>query len=168
MMWQITLYRVRQLWKTTSPMQPFSCFRTIVGPDDKQLSDVDHVYWDHEIFTTNTNYICWWCGRWPHSHHLFNRLKPRQNGHHFPDDIFKCILMNENVWISLSCVLKFPIDNIPGADKQLSEPMMVGLLTHICVIRPQWFNRLGCEWSGWLCKWHIQSHFYSNFAYVSY
>ena len=28
----------------------------------------------------------------------------------------------------------------PG-DKPLSEPMMVNLLTHICVTRPQWINR---------------------------
>ena len=27
-----------------------------------------------------------------------NTLKPRQNGRHFPDDIFKCIFFNENVW----------------------------------------------------------------------
>ena len=24
----------------------------------------------------------------------FNKLRPRQNGRHFPDDIFKCILLN--------------------------------------------------------------------------
>ena len=29
----------------------------------------------------------------------------------------------------------------PG-DKPLSEPMMVSLLTHICVTRPQWVNKL--------------------------
>ena len=28
-----------------------------------------------------------------------------------------------------------------GADKPLSEPMMVSLLTHICVTRPQWANK---------------------------
>ena len=30
-----------------------------------------------------------------------NTLRPIQNGHHFPDDIFKCIFLNGNVWISL-------------------------------------------------------------------
>ena len=30
-----------------------------------------------------------------------NTLKPRQNGRHFPDVIFKCIFLNENVWTSL-------------------------------------------------------------------
>ena len=28
---------------------------------------------------------------------LFNTLRPRQDGRHFPDDIFKCIFLNENV-----------------------------------------------------------------------
>ena len=26
-----------------------------------------------------------------------NTLRPRQNGRHFPDDIFNCIFLNENV-----------------------------------------------------------------------
>ena len=30
-----------------------------------------------------------------------NTLRPRQNGCHFPDDIFKCIFLNENVKISI-------------------------------------------------------------------
>ena len=79
-------------------------------------------------------------------------LRPRQNGRHFPDDIFKWIFLNENVWISIKISLKFvpkvPINNIPAlvqimawrraGDKPLSEPMMDSLLTHICVTRPQW------------------------------
>ena len=83
-----------------------------------------------------------------------NTLRPRQNRRHFADEIFKWIFLNENVWISIKISLKFvprgPISNItalvqimawrrPG-DKPLSEPMMVRLLTHICVTRPQWFN----------------------------
>ena len=82
----------------------------------------------------------------------FNTLRPRQNGPHFADDIFKCIFLNENVWISLTISLKFVpkvwIDNSPAlvqimawhrsGDKPLFEPMMVGLLMHICVTRPQW------------------------------
>ena len=88
---------------------------------------------------------------WP----FVNILRPRQNGRHFPDDILKCIFLNENLWIStkisLKFVLKGPIINSPAlvqimawrrpGDKPLSEPMMVSLLTHICVTRPQWVNR---------------------------
>ena len=81
-----------------------------------------------------------------------NSLRPRLNRRPFADDIFKCIFSNENQWImpriSLQFVPKVPINNIPAlfqimawrrsGDKPLSEPMMVNLLTHICVTRPQW------------------------------
>ena len=54
------------------------------------------------------------------------------------DDIFKCIFLNENIWISIRISLKFflgvPMDNNPSlvqimawcltGDKPLSEPMM--------------------------------------------
>ena len=80
-----------------------------------------------------------------------NTLRPRQNGRHFADDIFMGIFLNENVWIPIEFSLKFvpkgPINKIPSLvqimawrrpdDKPLSGPMMVSLLTHICVTRPQ-------------------------------
>ena len=82
---------------------------------------------------------------------MINTLRPRQNGRHFAEDIFKRIFMNKNVRISINISLKFVpkgiINNIPAlvqvmawcrpGDKPLSEPMMVNLLTHICVTRPQ-------------------------------
>ena len=87
---------------------------------------------------------------------MFNTLRPRHSGRHFAEDPFKHIFMNENVRISISISLKFvpegPINNIPAlvqimawrrpGNKPLSEPMMVNLLTHICVTRPQWVNSL--------------------------
>ena len=49
---------------------------------------------------------------------FINPLRPRQNGRHFPDDIFKCIFLNGNIWmwikISLKIVLKVLINNIPA------------------------------------------------------
>ena len=36
-----------------------------------------------------------------------NTFRPRQNGRHFADDIFKCIFWNENVWISFKISMKF-------------------------------------------------------------
>ena len=83
-----------------------------------------------------------------------NTLRPRQNGRNFADDIFKCIFLNENIWIPIKISLKFvpksSINNIPAliqimawrrpGDKPLSEPLMVNLPTHICVTRPQWVN----------------------------
>ena len=72
-------------------------------------------------------------------------LRLRQNGRHFVDDIFMCILLNENVLITIENSLKFvykdPINNIPAlveimawprpGDKPLSEPMLVSLPTHL-------------------------------------
>ena len=87
-------------------------------------------------------------------HFVFNILRLRQNGWHFPDDIFKLIFLNENVWILIKILLKFvpkgPINNIPAllqimawrwpGDKPLSEPIMVSLLMHICITQSQRVN----------------------------
>ena len=81
-----------------------------------------------------------------------NTLRPRQDVRHFADDICKCIFLDENVWIPIKISLTFmpkgPINNIPTlvqimawrrpGDKPLCEPMIVTLLTHKCVTRPQW------------------------------
>ena len=83
-----------------------------------------------------------------------NSLRPRQNGRYNADATFKCIFLNGDVLIPTKISLKFvpkgPINNIPAlvqimawrrlGDKPLSELMMVSLLTHICVTRPQWVN----------------------------
>ena len=78
----------------------------------------------------------------PYMLQYVNRLKPRQNGRHFPDDILKCIFLNENVYISIKFSLKFvprgSINNIPAivqimawrrpGDKPLSEPIVFSLV----------------------------------------
>ena len=88
---------------------------------------------------------------------MLNTLGPRQHGRHFAGDTFKRIFLNVNVIISIKISLRFvpkgPINNIPAlvqimawrrlGDKPLSEAMMVNLLTHICVTRPQWVNDTG-------------------------
>ena len=47
-----------------------------------------------------------------------NTLRQRQNGCHFPGNIFKYIFLNENVWIPIKSSLKFvpkgPINDIPA------------------------------------------------------
>ena len=92
------------------------------------------------------------CGKWSR-HTLFNTLKPRQNCRHFPDDIFKRILLNENIWnwlkISLKFVPKGPIYNIPAL-VQIMAWRRPGdsLLTHKCVTRHQWVNSLAPERRG--------------------
>ena len=69
--------------------------------------------------------------------------------------IFQTTFSNAFSWMKmyefrLKFVPKGPINNIPAlvqimawrrpGDKPLSEPMMVSLLTHICVTRLQWVN----------------------------
>ena len=93
----------------------------------------------------------------PSRRETINTLRPRQDGRHFVEDIFECIFLNENVWISLDISPKFvPMVRInkfpalvqimawrwPGpGDKPLSEPVMVSLVTYICVTRPQWVDQ---------------------------
>ena len=93
---------------------------------------------------------------------LVNSLRLRRNRRHFTDDIFKCIFLNEHVWISITVSLKFvpkgPVNNIPAlvqimawrrpGNKPLSEPMMIISLTHICITRPQWVNE----------PWYLVTH----------
>ena len=108
-----------------------------------------------------------------------NTLKQRQYCHRFADDIFKCIFMNENVWILIKISMKFvpkvPLKNIPAlvqrcpGDKPLSEPMMVSLLTHICITRPQWVKRTHFECRAWLWNhiairlWDVITYQWCNF-----
>ena len=76
---------------------------------------------------------------------------PRQIGHQFPDDIFKCTVLNENQWIYWSMIPRVQINNIPAlveilawrrpGAKLLTEPMLVSLLSHICI--PQ------CDCTDW-------------------
>ena len=68
---------------------------------------------------------------------------------------WKCINFD---WASLNFVPKGPMNNIPAlvqimawrrpGDKPLSEPMIVSLLTHVWVTRPEWVNL--CLTSYWL------------------
>ena len=98
---------------------------------------------------------------------LINSLRPRQNGRHFADDIFKSIFLNENIRMSINISLKYVpkgrINYIPAlvqimawrrpGDKPLSEPMMVSLLTHICITRPRCINHWGCTSSLYIVNW---------------
>ena len=85
-------------------------------------------------------------------YHAKCRSTSRQNGCHFADDLFKCVFLNENVWIAIWISPKFvpkgSINNNPAlfqimawrrpGDKPLFEPTAVSSLTHIWVTRPQW------------------------------
>ena len=84
-----------------------------------------------------------------------NSFPPEQNGHHFPDDIVKCIFMNENLCIMIHLSPKFipksPINHIPplvqvmawcqSGDKPLSEPMLTQFTdAYICGTRGRWIK----------------------------
>ena len=100
-----------------------------------------------------------------------NTLRPRQNGRHFADDIYKCIFLNENVWDSIKIPMKLvhkdPNNSIPSlvqimawrrpGDRPLSEPIMVRLPTQICVARPQ-----GVNVSIRILRWYMQLQFSIN------
>ena len=87
---------------------------------------------------------------------LLNTLRARQYGYRFPNDIFKCIFVNENVLILIEISLKFvpkvQINDIqalvqimagcPLGDMPLSGPVTVSSLMHICVTRPQWVHTI--------------------------
>ena len=91
-----------------------------------------------------------------------NTLNSKRNGRHFADDTSKWIFLEENICILIETSLKFvpkgPINNNPAlvqkmawrrtGDKPFSNQWWRSLLTHICVIRPQWV-----EVNKQLCKY---------------
>ena len=122
----------------------------------------------------------WWDDTWAMSspsclqHCYLTHWGRDENGRHFADAIFKCIFLNENIWIPIKISLKFVpkglINNIPAlvqimawrrpGDKPLSEPMIVRLPTHICITRPRWVKsytlyRLNSLYSLWQGAWSL-------------
>ena len=100
----------------------------------------------------------------------FNSLRPRPNGRHFADDIFKCIFLNEDVSIFIKISLKFirkgPINTIPAFvklmawhwtdDKPLSEPIIVRLPMHICSTWSQRVNKCLVPKSTWYISYDFK------------
>ena len=88
-----------------------------------------------------------------------NTWRPRPNGRHFPDDIFKCLFLNGNIWIlikmSLTFVLNGPINNMSAlfqimawhriGDKPLSETMLTWFTDATSHCLNQW----------WLVYWSL-------------
>ena len=104
-------------------------------------------FWYHHIINDS---LAW----------IFITLGLIQNGRLFADDIFRCIFLNANVWISIKISLQFvpkgTVNNIPAlvqimtwrrpGGKSLSEPMVVRLPTDICVSRTQWVKMRSKWW----------------------
>ena len=92
-------------------------------------------------------------------------------------EIFTCFFLNENVWISITISLKFvskgTINDIPALfqimawhrpdDKPLSGAIVIILLMHICITRPQRVYQVFCKHAIMWQKWtwiepSLQSH----------
>ena len=81
----------------------------IVWENQQSLEQISakckHFLWKENAFENAANLF---------RHHCINSSPFGQNDHHFTD-IFKCIFLNENVWIVIKISLKFvpqgPIDN---------------------------------------------------------
>ena len=113
-------------WRSFSPGEMSKCWQGIVM-----------LYLTSRVPKSFPRGVAMTGGRVLSSSWTVNTLRPKQNGCHFVDDIFKCILLDKNVPISIKISLKFvpkgPIDNIPAlvrimawrrtGDKPLSEPM---------------------------------------------
>ena len=107
----------------------------------------NYLFLDDVILLTRVLLTHW--GRDEMAKGVIDTIRPKRDGQHFADDIFKCILLNENISISLRIlqkyVLKVRIDSISALfqtmtwrqsdDKPLSETKPATLT---CVTRPQW------------------------------
>ena len=140
-------------------------FRCISLNENFRISNKSLLKYVPEICSLNQ---CWFIENWtPGNESIFwnalygerpqpalniNTVRLRPNGCYFADAIFRCISLNENFRISNKSLLKYVpqglIDNMAAlvqimawhrlGDKSLSEPIMVSLLTHICITQLQW------------------------------
>ena len=104
-------------------------------------------------------------------------LKPRRNGRHFADDIFKWIFTNKRVCILIGISLKFVPKRQIGdkselvqvmacrrkGDKPLPEPMLTWFTmftdAYICVTTGRWVNSLGPCAALWRQIWLAPKNF---------
>ena len=99
--------------------------------------------------------VLWWFGHWGN---FMTASMPLMQPYHIEAEraaIFQTTFLNTFSWIKMyKFRLRYPngpINYIPAlfqimawrrpGDKPLSEPMVVCLLTHICVTRPQWVDK---------------------------
>ena len=108
-----------------------------------------------------------------------NTLRPRQNGRHCADDIFKCILLNENVWIpnkiSLKVVPEGPINNIPslvqiwlGADQATSHYLKHNWLVHWHIYVSLGLNELMAPCRVTACEIYLRRVFFKLICWFIY
>ena len=96
-------------------------------------------------------------GNLPSCNVHYMTLRPRQNGRHYADDIFKCIFLNESVWIPIKISLKFvpkvPINNIPALVQIMAwHRPGVYLYTN---------TRWGSRWGTWMSCFFVTKNVYT-------
>ena len=95
--------------------------------DDKSTTLVEDLRRSNVFALSRWQAITWTNGYTSHHQVRLSELthwgrdnEAETNGRHFPDDIFKCIFLDENVSISIKISLKFvpkgQINNIPALD----------------------------------------------------
>ena len=102
-------------------------------------------------------WLVWWCHRELYRFvniDSVNTWRMRQNGSHFADDIFKCIFLNENVWVSLKFVPKVQINHIPTLVQMMAWHWPDDVIVHWCIYASLGFNELNSHclmtWSHYL------------------
>ena len=86
--------------------------------DDEQLF-TNNTYWViHTLLPASSLRTCWELVSVSMMLDDNNTLRSRQKCRHYPDEFFKCIFVNETIWISITISLKFvpkdPINNVPA------------------------------------------------------
>ena len=91
------------IWPTRGEkLQQLHCYHPFSDSRDTYLTKTHYENYSPKMVPTNPT------GSWTIKYiNILNTLRPRQNGRHFADDIFKCIFLNENVWIPIEISLKF-------------------------------------------------------------
>ena len=150
-----------------------------LGLNVSDFQNTDHSSSSRAIYGLCLLWVLYYSGTEYHRCYFLKTLRPRNNDRHFPNDICRGICFNEYIRISMKISLKFvpngSINDIPAlvqimawrrpGDKPLSEPIMIILLTHICVTRPQWVkNSTTCH----LVSNQYHGNFHSHLALVYY
>ena len=98
----------------------------------------------------------------------FNILRPRQNGLHFPDDIFKWIFVNENMFISIKISLKVVprglINKIPAFMRHSDSMSLIGKSKDY--VYGIWVYKVLDIWKGYYRVKKITSFMHSFMIYL--
>ena len=103
-------------------------------------SEKKNMFRSHEIY-------CMYLGN---GYLWLDTLRQRQNGSHFSDDIFKCIFLNENVWVLINMAILYNVYPIKYVQVTLY------LLWFIYVV-PYWIHGIYSA-----CIYHLQSKIISD------